>query len=101
MSFASLPRTGNAAHTRNPLETGARTRDGGLLPLLAVLLIPAPVKVAATFAIVLLALAFTGAAGARLGDSPPARASLRVVVGGGLALAATFAIGSLLGAPAG
>ena len=74
---------------------------GGLLPLLAVVLIPVPVKVPATVAIVLLALAFTGAVGARLGDSPPARASLRVVVGGGLALAATFAIGSLLGAPAG
>jgi vacuolar iron transporter family protein len=74
---------------------------GGLLPLLAVVLIPAPVKVPATFAIVLVALALTGAAGARLGDSPAARASLRVVVGGALALAATFAIGSLLGAPAG
>ena len=69
--------------------------------LLAVVLIPVPVKVPATFAIVLLALAFTGAVGARLSDSPPARASLRVVVGGGLALAATFAIGSLLGPPAG
>ena len=74
---------------------------GGLLPLLAVVLIPSPVKVPMTFAIVLVALAVTGAAGARLGDSPAARASLRVVVGGAMALAATFAIGSLLGAPAG
>jgi vacuolar iron transporter family protein len=74
---------------------------GGLLPLLAVVLIPTPVKVPATFVIVLVALALTGAAGARLGDSPAARASLRVVVGGALALAATFAVGSLLGAPAG
>ena len=74
---------------------------GGLLPLLTVVLIPAPAKVPLTFAIVLLALALTGAAGARLGGSPAGRASLRVVVGGALALATTFGIGSLLGAPAG
>jgi vacuolar iron transporter family protein len=74
---------------------------GGLLPLLTVVLIPAPAKVPLTFAIVLLALAITGAAGARLGGSPAGRASLRVVVGGALALATTFGIGSLLGAPAG
>ena len=74
---------------------------GGLLPLLTVVLIPAPAKVPVTFAIVLLALALTGAAGARLGGSPAARASLRVVLGGALALATTFGIGSLIGAPAG
>jgi vacuolar iron transporter family protein len=74
---------------------------GGLLPLLTVVLIPVPAKVPVTFAIVLIALALTGAAGARLGGGPAARASLRVVLGGALALTATFAIGSLLGAPAG
>jgi vacuolar iron transporter family protein len=74
---------------------------GGLLPLLTVVLIPAPAKVPLTFAIVLLALALTGAAGARLGGSPAGRASMRVVVGGALALATTFGIGSLLGSPAG
>jgi VIT1/CCC1 family predicted Fe2+/Mn2+ transporter len=74
---------------------------GGLLPLLTVVLIPAPVKVPATFAIVLVALALTGAAGARLGGSPAGRASLRVVLGGALALASTFGIGSLIGAPPG
>jgi vacuolar iron transporter family protein len=74
---------------------------GGLLPLLTVVMIPAPAKVPMTFAIVLLALALTGAAGARLGGSPAVRASLRVVLGGALALGTTFGIGSLLGAPAG
>jgi VIT1/CCC1 family predicted Fe2+/Mn2+ transporter len=74
---------------------------GGLLPLLTMALIPAPAKVPLTFAIVLLALALTGAAGARLGGSPAARASVRVVLGGALALATTFGIGSLLGTPAG
>ncbi len=74
---------------------------GGLLPLLTVLLIPAPLKVPLTFVIVLLALALTGAAGARLGGSPAGRASLRVVLGGALALATTFGIGSVLGGPTG
>ena len=70
-------------------------------PLLTVVLIPTPGRVPLTFAIVLLALALTGAAGARLGGSPAARASLRVVLGGALALATTFGIGSLLGTPDG
>ena len=74
---------------------------GGLLPLLAVVLIPAPAKVPLTFAVVLVALALTGALGARLGDGSPGRAAVRVVLGGALALATTFAIGSLLGARVG
>lgn len=69
---------------------------GGILPFATVLL-PPPTRVPATFAVVLLALALTGALGARLGGSPVARAMIRVVVGGGIALAATFVIGSLLG----
>lgn len=70
---------------------------GGLLPLLAVLLLPLEARVAGTVAAVLVALALTGAAGARLGRSPVLRPTLRVVLGGAVALAATFAIGRLLG----
>ncbi|WKK70405.1 VIT1/CCC1 transporter family protein [Rathayibacter oskolensis] len=70
---------------------------GALLPLLAILLPPASIRVPITFAVVLLALAITGYLSARIGGSPPARPTIRVVVGGALALAATFAIGSLLG----
>ena len=70
---------------------------GGLLPLLAVVLLPQGLRVAGTMLAVLVALAATGAAGARLGSSPPLRPTLRVVVGGAIALAATFAIGRLLG----
>jgi VIT1/CCC1 family predicted Fe2+/Mn2+ transporter len=71
---------------------------GAILPLLAILLTPAEWRVPATFAIVLLALALTGYTSARIGDSPPLRPTLRVVAGGALALAVTYAIGSLLGA---
>jgi vacuolar iron transporter family protein len=71
---------------------------GGILPLLAIFLISASVRIPITFAAVLVALAVTGATGARIGGSPPLRATIRVVIGGALALAATYIIGHLIGA---
>jgi VIT1/CCC1 family predicted Fe2+/Mn2+ transporter len=70
---------------------------GGLLPILAITFFPPSMRVPATFAAVLVALAITGATGGYLGDSPILRPMVRVVVGGALALAATFLIGRLLG----
>lgn len=70
---------------------------GALLPLLAVVLLPQAARIPGTAVAVLVALAGTGAAGARLGNSPLLRATLRVVLGGAAALGATFAIGRLLG----
>jgi VIT1/CCC1 family predicted Fe2+/Mn2+ transporter len=70
---------------------------GGLIPFGAILL-PADIRIAATFIVVLVALAITGALGARLGGSPMLRPTLRVLIGGALALGATFLIGTLLGA---
>jgi VIT1/CCC1 family predicted Fe2+/Mn2+ transporter len=70
---------------------------GGVVPLLAMLLAPREWRVAATVLTVLPALALTGAVGAYLGSSPPVRPTVRVVLGGALALAATFGIGRLLG----
>jgi VIT1/CCC1 family predicted Fe2+/Mn2+ transporter len=46
---------------------------------------------------VLVALAVTGYAAAYIGGSPRGKATLRVVIGGALALIVTFAIGALLG----
>jgi VIT1/CCC1 family predicted Fe2+/Mn2+ transporter len=71
---------------------------GAVLPMLAILLPPAGIRVPLTFATVLVALAVTGALGAWIGGGSKARAAVRVVVGGALALAATFTIGNLLGA---
>ena len=70
---------------------------GGVLPLLSVLLTPQPWKVFVTFVVVLAALAGAGWTAARIGDSPWLRSTTRVVVGGALALAVTFGLGSLLG----
>lgn len=70
---------------------------GAVLPLLAILLPPASWRIPVTFLVVLLALAITGAVAAHIGGSSKARAALRVVIGGALALLATFGIGLLLG----
>lgn len=71
---------------------------GAVLPMLAILLPPVGIRVPVTFVAVLVALAITGATGARIGGSPVGVATLRVVIGGALALGATFAVGRLLGA---
>ncbi|BDZ39944.1 VIT1/CCC1 transporter family protein [Microbacterium suwonense] len=70
---------------------------GALLPLLAILLPPPEWRVPVTFAAVLVALAATGAISANVGGAPPAQASVRLVIGGALALLATWLIGTLLG----
>jgi VIT1/CCC1 family predicted Fe2+/Mn2+ transporter len=70
---------------------------GGILPLLATIVFPQSVRTVATVLVVLAALAGTGALAASLGSSPKLRPTLRVVIGGAIALATTYLIGSLLG----
>ena len=70
---------------------------GGLLPLLAMLLTTADWRVAVTFVAVLVALALTGTISASIGGGRKVRAAGRLVIGGALALALTYAIGQLLG----
>ncbi len=71
---------------------------GALLPLIAILVPPAPFRIAVTVAFVLIGLAVTGFISARLGAATPSRAVVRLVVGGALALAVTYGVGTLLGA---
>jgi VIT1/CCC1 family predicted Fe2+/Mn2+ transporter len=70
---------------------------GAVLPLLAILLPPAEIRVPVTFVAVLVALAATGALGAALGGSRIVRATVRVLIGGAAALAVTWLVGTLLG----
>ncbi|MDQ1130373.1 VIT family protein [Microbacterium sp. SORGH_AS_0888] len=70
---------------------------GALLPLATILLLPAPVRVAATFVAVLVALAVTGYLAAWIGGARRGRAVLRTVIGGALALGATYLVGTLFG----
>ncbi|MEU0008888.1 VIT family protein [Streptomyces sp. NPDC006314] len=71
---------------------------GALLPLLAMVLLPAARRLAVTVLSVLAALVLTGWSSARLGAADPKRAVLRNVAGGALAMGVTYAAGSLLGA---
>jgi VIT1/CCC1 family predicted Fe2+/Mn2+ transporter len=70
---------------------------GAVLPMAAILLPPEPARIPVCFAAVLVALVLTGAISARIGGTHPLRATMRVVIGGALALAATFVVGRLLG----
>lgn len=70
---------------------------GALLPLAAILLAPSGVRVAATFVAVAIALSITGYVSAQLAGSPRGRAVARNVIGGALAMAVTYGVGTLLG----
>ncbi|MEZ5149602.1 VIT1/CCC1 transporter family protein [Rhodococcus zopfii] len=74
---------------------------GALVPLLVVVLPPEHLRIPITFVAVLLALALTGSISARLGGARRGRAVLRVVVGGAIAMAVTFAVGYLFGTATG
>ncbi len=71
---------------------------GALLPLLAIVCPPAPARLGVTVVSVLAALTLTGWWSARLGAAPARPAVVRVVGGGAVAMAVTYAAGSLLGA---
>jgi len=70
---------------------------GAALPLLAAAISPASVRGAVIVAVTLVALAGLGDVGARLGGAPRVPATVRVVVWGAIAMAATAAIGALVG----
>jgi len=70
---------------------------GAALPLLAVVLAAESSRIPVTFVAVLVALAVTGSVSARIGGAGRQRATLRLVIGGALAMAVTFGIGALLG----
>ena len=70
---------------------------GAMLPLLAILLPPENWRVPVTFVAVLIALALTGSISARLGGAKSLAAVRRVMIGGAIAMAVTYAIGELVG----
>ena len=85
----------------NPWQAAASSAvsfiSGALLPLLSILLLPASQRIPVTFVVVLLALALTGTISARLGGAPSRPAVTRIVIGGAIAMAVTYAIGQLAG----
>jgi VIT1/CCC1 family predicted Fe2+/Mn2+ transporter len=70
---------------------------GALLPLLTMTLTGEDYRLWLTVATVVVALAFTGYASARLGYARPSRAVARNIAGGLFAMAVTYGIGAALG----
>ncbi len=66
------------------------------IPIVALLLSPAPLRLHVIAVASLVSLAGLGAAGAKLGGASMTRGALRVMLGGGLAMATTAAIGHAL-----
>ncbi|MGQ0824158.1 MAG: VIT1/CCC1 transporter family protein [Actinomycetota bacterium] len=71
---------------------------GAALPLLAVAFAPSGARIAITALVALLALIGLGALGATLGGAPWKRAAARVAAWSSVAMALTYAIGSIVGA---
>lgn len=70
---------------------------GSLLPLLAITLTPMSWRIPITVIAVVIALAGTGLLAARLGSAPVGRSLWRNVIGGLVAMAVTYGIGTLVG----
>jgi VIT1/CCC1 family predicted Fe2+/Mn2+ transporter len=72
-----------------------------VVPIVALLVAPAALRIPMIAVCSLGSLAALGALGGHLGGAAPARAALRVTLGGALAMGATMAIGRLLGVSVG
>ena len=72
--------------------------SGAIVPILAILLPGASARVPVAFTSVLLALAITGTVSAKAGGANAVHATIRVMCGGALAMAITYAAGHLFNA---
>ncbi len=79
------------------LASGAAFFCGAIIPILAIIFSPASLQVIFTFASVIIALVITGVLSAYAGGANKTKATLRVVLGGVLAMVITFVIGKLFG----
>lgn len=68
---------------------------GGILPLAGATLLPGAIRIPLTFVIVFAALCLFGVVSARVGGGSSWRATVRMVVGGAIALLTTFAVGAI------
>lgn len=68
---------------------------GSLIPLIAIVIPPESIKVPVAFVSVIIALAITGILSAKAGGANITRATIRVVLGGALAMTVTYIIGRL------
>jgi VIT1/CCC1 family predicted Fe2+/Mn2+ transporter len=85
-----------AAPLRDALAVSAAFAAGALLPWLAIVLIPGPVRAPVTFVVVLAALALTGWVSARIWQVRPLVPMIRTASIGGLSMLITYLAGHLL-----
>ena len=85
----------------NPLQAAVASMlaftAGGLIPLIAILVSSAGMRIWVTFVAVLVALFITGYGSATVGGASRRRAVMRVVIGGAAAMIITYAVGRLFG----
>ena len=95
----------NQAALARPLQaawiSAASFASFAMIPILAMLVAPAAWRIPAIAVSSLVSLGVLGAFGSHLGGAPIGRGALRVMVGGGVAMAVTAAIGRLLGVSVG
>jgi VIT1/CCC1 family predicted Fe2+/Mn2+ transporter len=84
------------APLRDALAVSGAFAAGGLLPWLAIVLIPGPSRAPVTFVVVLEALALTGWVSARISQVEPVVPMLRTASIGGLSMLITYSAGHLL-----
>jgi VIT1/CCC1 family predicted Fe2+/Mn2+ transporter len=72
-----------------------------MLPILGLLIAPGSLRIVSIAGTTLISLAALGGLGGRLGGASMVRASLRVTIGGAIAMAITAGIGRLLGVAVG
>lgn len=70
---------------------------GGVIPLIIVAFSPEIIRIPATFISVIIALVLTGVISAKASNTNATRATIRVVVGGVVAMVVTYGIGKLFG----
>lgn len=70
---------------------------GGIIPIIVIVLLPASVRIMLTFIAVFIALIVIGILSAKVGGANKMTATVRVVIGGILAMIVTFGIGKLFG----
>jgi len=70
---------------------------GGLIPFVAVIVAHDDYKIVVTVAAVIISLILTGYLSAKAGGAPRIKAITRIVVGGSVAMAVTYGIGSAFG----
>ncbi len=88
---------GEARPVQASLASAASFALGAAAPLVTAAIAPAGARSLLIAAVTLLALCGLGAVGASLGGAPRVRATLRVGVGGALAMAVTYGVGTLFG----